>query len=698
MLWVLCLLCIPTLWFAQTTGSETDILTSMNALLIVLAKTLSWIWIPIANLTGKLMSNNLANGEAFWLSKYFFQSWNIVRIVANIMLLGGIFTLIYNTATSGKNTITFWAVARIIMASFAINMSYFIVATLIDLSTIGMLWISNVGSSIISHSPDITRSVAVQRICIPRTQYIKYENNQNGSTMPACITNGTTNDKDYIIYEWAGALEKVLPNTESFAGPLMHFWIAVFKFFDYTDINTANVSWVWEIQGLKSMSIWFFIKIFLMVMFITPLIALLLINLARLVLIWIWMVLWPLIALRTLLGEEALGIGRLKGILSNNTSTLWVNGDIFKFKNVLWAVFAPITVLATLFMAILLCGWFFLGLGGWAGDHSISWGFSGINTYEAKFMEWTAGVSISNDTIRLWEYGTNGSFQIQWWDIIKDTAWYVWWSIWYLIYTLFCIGILRAVFKVWLSTSDLLSWIGEKTMKRWKEFFLSNIKIPIYGQPVSLQSLDKEIVNIDKISWKLEETFIKPYKEKEKKTAKKDLADSWVWKYLGYEETWWWNVKFDTWWSKFVNPKWTEGKDDRKRNFDKNKIRSFEEKSREYFIKLYDQIKKDGWIAKYWSGNLADNLFSWLNQWWLEYLVEKKIIGSSDEFVDQKNGNIKLDLLENKETKVGWFFAKILSDDIISELRTKTPNDIWAWIEKLSLTSKKLSSLSIKPS
>ena len=179
LLWVLCIFCIPTVWFAQTTGSETDILSSMNALLIVLAKTLSWIWIPIANFAGKLMSNTLTNGEAFWLSKYLFQSWNIVRIVANIMLLWGIFTLIYNIITSGKNTITFWTVGRIIMASFAINMSYFIIAALIDLSTIGMLGVSNIGSSIISRSPDIRRSIEVQRICIPKTQYIKYENNQN---------------------------------------------------------------------------------------------------------------------------------------------------------------------------------------------------------------------------------------------------------------------------------------------------------------------------------------------------------------------------------------------------------------------------------------------------------------------------------------------------------------------------------------
>ena len=82
----------------------------------------------------------------------------------------------------------------------------------------------------------------------------------------------------------------------------------------------------------------------------------------------------------------------------------------------------------------------------------------------------------------------------------------------------------------------------------------------------------------------------------------------------------------------------------------------------------------------------------------MEYLVEKKIISSSDEFVDTKNGNIKLDLLEGKETKIGWFFAKILSDATISELRAKTTSDVWKWIEGLSpISSKKLSSLVIKP-
>ncbi|HMY80362.1 MAG TPA: hypothetical protein PK048_00775 [Candidatus Absconditabacterales bacterium] len=643
--------------FAQATTSNGDnTLEGLNAILITIAKTLSRVWIPIANFAGKLMTNDFTNGEIFGLSNYLFKCWNIMRIIANILIVGAIMTLIYNTATSDKNTITVGSVIRLIGAGIGINMSWFIIALVVDLSTLGMYGISNVGHSLIKDSPYISRAFQTQLICIPKKQFINYHSNRNdGSSLPPCLV-GTNqyNDEYYEVYN-GSSIDKLIPTQDSMAGPLVYFGIAVFKFFDYTDVNTLGVGGE---TNLKSISIGFFVKIFLMMMFLAPLIGLLIINIARIMLIWIWMITGPLIALRVALGEDALGVGRLKNILSYNMSGgdggWFINGDIFKFSNIIGAIFAPITVLSALFFAILLTSGLYLGLsGGYIGDEK------DLKTNSAKveqaFVENTKGISIDQNKINIGNSSdgkSRGSFELNG-DIVKDASQLIGGGIGYLIYTIFVVGILWALFRVGLSTSSLLGGIGKSVMSKSKNILLSNIKLPVGGESVSLNALDKEVVNLDKIKGKLNDIYVKPFANKQKRDAAKDLSRA------GVNAPYQGSAKFDT------KEKFTDETD-----YAGAKLNDkFISPTRDYFNKLQEELRngdKSGTVKGGDSTDFRNNIAGWIKNGGYEFLVKSKII-EKDKYLlkETKDGKeitsgIDTDKLFAEDANVGGFFAEIL--------------------------------------
>ena len=72
------------------------------------------------------------------------------------------------------------------------------------------------------------------------------------------------------------------------------------------------------------------VKLFLMIMFVTPIVALLVVNFARIFMIWMWFLFAPFIALKR--GMEGAGIGRLDALRGK------VKGrgeDYFDIKNII---------------------------------------------------------------------------------------------------------------------------------------------------------------------------------------------------------------------------------------------------------------------------------------------------------------------------------------------------------------------------
>ena len=111
---------------------------------------------------------------------------------------------------------------------------------------------------------------------------IKYnrDNKLDTNTIPDCISSADTNS-DYT--------QKIVPTRQDMSGPLMYFGMGVFKTYEYLDVNTTNsTSSTNGTYDAGSITISFLLKIFLMVMFYTPLVALLIVNFVRMLLIRVW--------------------------------------------------------------------------------------------------------------------------------------------------------------------------------------------------------------------------------------------------------------------------------------------------------------------------------------------------------------------------------------------------------------------------
>jgi hypothetical protein len=65
----------------------TDTTEQVTSLLNIILTFLSWIWIVLATLAGKLMTNGFVYGEFMNLDKVLYYLWNMSRTFANFLIV-----------------------------------------------------------------------------------------------------------------------------------------------------------------------------------------------------------------------------------------------------------------------------------------------------------------------------------------------------------------------------------------------------------------------------------------------------------------------------------------------------------------------------------------------------------------------------------------------------------------------------------
>lgn len=634
--------------FAQDPTAVSETYQDIHNILIMLIKTISWIWILVANIAGKLMSNAFVSGGILWLDKYLFQAWNIVRIIANMLLAVMLFKIWYDVLRTGSAKELSNKIIRTIVAGILINLSWFLLGLIVDLSTVMTVSVSSIWNNIINASPSLKWNMERQYICIPKTYTVNYkQNNSSVESIPSCIITGWVLSPEaseyYNIYQGDEIFDKISPKQDDMSGPLFYFGMSIFRFFDYTDVNSTDTS------SLQSITIWFVIKFFLMIMFITPLIALMVVNFKRMIMIWIWFALAPFIVIKNVIKDSWFGF------IDKISEGVWGISDssrnFFNIWSIIWAIFTPVTVVASLYITMFIVGAF-------AGQlMPAQTNQSTLNT------ELDSKISIDGKMITLWE---GGSFSLD--ADFTNTKDFVWWAIWYIFLTLFVTMLLRAVLKVWLSTSDLVSSTWQNIMKKWKDAFTQSVTVPTNAWPVSIDQLDKHILKTDNISKNIENlTGISANKKKYKEGFDASVKNSWVWKYLWREGKIDPSVKFDPWYNTKFNTDLLDGSEIKK----SDQKRKFEEKSFNYFQWLhkaiYDPVK--WWVVDLsYSRNFEINMRGWLEKWWYEYLVDKKIIdGKKDSYItvrkndkDEEVKSINFGAIAKDNNKFGYLVEKLL--------------------------------------
>ncbi len=411
----------------------------------ILMRFVSWGWTIVAVLAWKLMSNDFIYATWIGLDKTLYAMWLYMKNIANFAL---VFFLVSKIASSifSKNGFELKKdLPNFLLASILVNMSWFLMGAMIDVANVATAAVWSFPQVIISEDATQSAQTAFLNASIP-------------DKICANIEKGETECTG--IYNATQKMDRIWARFNDMSGPLLFMWASIFRFQDYNELNSG-------IRDIKDFTIWLFIKLLVMLMFMAPIIALFVINIQRIFYLWLRIIFSPLIVVFAVLGKKIGGDNKKISAL-------------FDIKEIIGMTFQPVFVIGWMSIVLLLSMsmYYILWWKPWNQPTNepitkVIWVSEIVtNTNSSTFTNNTAWTSI---TIV--------------WDIFKDVANYAWWLFGYLITTWFVIMLLWAVVKISTSSSSLAAWTYKKVMDLGQGLVTGINFIPIWWKNVSLASV-----------------------------------------------------------------------------------------------------------------------------------------------------------------------------------------------------------------
>jgi hypothetical protein len=287
---IICLLAVVLLMGDTVSATLNNQTTMTDAVFLEqITIVLSWLWIPVARLAGKLMSNGFVYGEFMNFDIYLWQIWNISKNFANISI--GLFFLVYIIRTIfQKDQLTGNEIGKrigwFLIASVAIQSSWFFMWALLDIEKITTSAMGALPGMIIVNNNERSQKILSS---------VDDSNTQN-STISLENNNGMYKI-DLKTRNWAftpeSTLDSILPRYDTLSWPLFFIGLSMFQFHRYGETefsidNINDIMWIFTASGIKLLTIgWFFIMMLI----------LLIANIIRVG--YLWMVIWlsPIIVL-----------------------------------------------------------------------------------------------------------------------------------------------------------------------------------------------------------------------------------------------------------------------------------------------------------------------------------------------------------------------------------------------------------------
>lgn len=391
-------------------------------------KFFSWFWVIPAIVAWKLMTNDFVYWSIFHLDIYLWKLWNITKNFANYVIWFVFLATILKSFISPSK----WPdtikklLPSLLISSVLVQASWFIMWALIDISTVMTAAVGSMPSTFISQS-DI--KAKLEQTKIPNCEIMMDIKDMNKASSKCSVENSTM--------EW----KNILPKYDNVSWPLIYMWYSILGIYDFMKIDADKASF-------QSISTAMLIKVLIVFMFVLPIFLLMIVNIIRIVWIWIWIAFSPFLVLDSVLFQAAF-----------NSQPLANKIKWFKIWNVLWLIFQPIAVVATIWLALIILIWMNNVLSGssWADAKT---------TIKNEF-----GIECnSTDTCNISTVG--GSFSIQWKIVDKtsvvkeDFAW----SIWYIIMAFFTIFMLWWVLKAWFQMSEITKTFTDSVFKYTSNF------------------------------------------------------------------------------------------------------------------------------------------------------------------------------------------------------------------------------------
>lgn len=386
-----------------------------------ISRFFSRAWVVPAVIAGKFMTNSFVFGEIFNMDIYLWKIWNIMKNFANYFIWFAFVykVLMYLFQKEVQSTLSKFIV-KILMSAVLVQSSWFLMWALVDLSNI------------------MTSAVGAFSVQFVETSDYKSKMENIKAQIPEkCTIDSSRKDIQWLIptCEWTTSvdIEKLLPSYNSISGPLLFIWYWVLRFQDFNFTNDKSYT-------CTSMSFSEIFKSLMIIMFVIPIILLLVVNVIRIVYIWLWVSISPLIVVYNVFWKEMF-------------KSSWSWWDKVDWKNIVWLIFQPVAVTAALSFSLILLIW-------------VKAMLLETNSKALDFKSFTYSQSIDSANIKVpFEEGySQPSIEIKW-NIFKDIWSAAWWFLWYLIIYLLAMFLIRWVMKAWFETSKLTSSITNWAFK-----------------------------------------------------------------------------------------------------------------------------------------------------------------------------------------------------------------------------------------
>ena len=447
---------------------------------------INFIWIPFIVLAGKLYTNWLVYWANLHLDAVLFHIWEFSKNVSNFIiwfiLIWAIFWIfVWKT----KNIFSIlWKLA---IATILINMSWFIIWVLIDISTILLSAVWNFPISMLWNN-------SIQ--WLQKVDYCTHFNISSDAQIKSF------KDMDNLVSCEEGKKKKESPKsffekTNNISWPLFFIWASILNIDKSFWISSNKVKKDKNVVEVVSISA--IVHIIILILFIVPVILLIIIWIVRIFYIWIYISFSPLIFLDQMFWWKV---------------SKW--NKAFKFSNMIWLIFVPVVVTFAMWISVIV-----------------------LTFLQASFIWW------KTDTAKRALGISWNSMQI-WWKTVVTINWNLmnkqtdkeWWFLWELILIIMSSILLWSMIRLSFKSSEITSDISESIYKFSSDALKTIPILPIWKQGTSLWALEM---------WFNKSLTVKWFNTKASEQAggviakiKKDLWYSW-WDILPTDVPYWVN-------------------------------------------------------------------------------------------------------------------------------------------------------------
>jgi len=429
---VLMLFVLFWLFFSHTYAADSSNIDTISQTMKTLLSILSWLRIILASIAGKFMVNDMIYWWFLHLDTTLWTLRNVIKNFANFVLW---FMLIWTVL---KNLFTVWdmsgplkIIKKSVIAWVLIQMSWFLLWAVIDISTIATSAIWAFPSQFMTQNNEYSNNIR-KKLNNMENKTIVFDPKENFEDMLVIKPKewqsiNTEEDVDSVI-------DTIMPTYNSVWWPLIFIWAA---FFDLLDVDYSYTSW-------SDMFIDVWMGFVLTILYTIMMFFLFLFNFLRMATLWIVIPAMPFVILGTVFEMKKL-------------DAIW--WWLFKIWNILKLIFKPVLmvwVLSLLFIIMMFIKWVM-----WAnGNEPVNFSDAATTFESTSDGSWKYNSSIHVDWLL--------NFNLDWAkNSIADLVVYILW-------------ICLMFFLVWTATSG--SWI--KFIDDTIKWLSDNIKKFLWSIPI----------------------------------------------------------------------------------------------------------------------------------------------------------------------------------------------------------------------